>query len=122
MDTKRRRCDLVARRQHISANFNKWWLLPVGILTASALTALSIIETASNTARDCSDLLVDDYSCYQKHYQDLVYNSGVEAAFADLKDEATKEGFVKSNCHQLTHVIGRAAADLYGGDLASAYS
>jgi hypothetical protein len=123
IDTKRRRRNPVARREHISAeNFNKWWLLPIGILTASALTALSIIEKASNTAIDCSGPSANDYSCYQKRYQDLVYNSGVEAAFADLKDKSTKEEFVRSNCHQLTHVIGRAAADLYGGEIASTYS
>jgi hypothetical protein len=47
--------------------------------------------------------------------------SGVEAAFAELKDEFTKDEFVNSNCHHLTHVIGRAAAELYG-DVASTYS
>ena len=119
------------QREHISANFNKWWLLPFGILTASALTALNILvfgpsfiqQTASNpVAIDCSGPKANDFSCYQKRYEDLVYNSGVQAAFADLKDEFTKEQFVKANCHQLTHGIGRAAANLYGGDVASTYS
>ena len=116
---------------HISANFNKWWLLPFGILTASALTALNILvfgssfiqQTASNpVAVDCSGPKANDFSCYQKRYEDLVYNSGVEAAFADLKDEFSKEQFVETNCHQLTHGIGRAAAELYGGDVPSTYS
>ena len=114
-------------------------MLPFAILAASALTALSIIvfrpsfvdqsyalefqQTASsNTSIDCSGPSANDYSCYQKRYQDLVYNSGVKAAFADLKDQYNKEQFVKEACHQLTHVIGRTAANLYGGDLASTYS
>jgi len=42
-----------------------------------------------------------------------VSDSGVKAAFAELKDEYEENGFVKRNCHQLTHVIGRAA-DRYG--------
>jgi hypothetical protein len=116
---------------HISANFNKWWLLPFGILTASALTALNILvfgpsfiqQTASNPSPiDCSGPKANDFSCYQKRYEDLVYNSGVEAAFADLKDQFAKEQFVKASCHQLTHSIGRAAAELYGGDVPSTYS
>jgi hypothetical protein len=116
---------------HISANFNKWWLLPFGILTASALTALNILvfgpsfiqQTASNPSPiDCSGPKANDFSCYQKRYEDLVYNSGVQAAFADLKDQFAKEQFVKASCHQLTHSIGRAAAELYGGDVPSTYS
>src|SRR5919199_2076537 len=143
MDTKSgaQRRDPLSGREHIrAANFNRWWLLPFTILTASALTALSIIvfrpsfidhaygledfqQTAtSSTAIDCSGPSASDYSCYQKRYQDLVYNSGVQAAFADLKDEFAKQHFVQANCHQLTHVIGRAAASLYGGDVASTYS
>src|ERR671927_16369 len=144
MDTKKRctqaRSALREGAYIRAANFNRWWLLPFTILTASALTALSIIvfrpsfidhayaledfqQTAtSNTSIDCSGPSASDYSCYQKRYQDLVYNFGVQAAFADLKDEFAKEHFVQANCHQLTHVIGRAAADLYAGDLGSTYS
>ncbi len=125
-------------------NLNKWWLLvPFGILSTSALIVLSIIvfepsfagrssddEVARQAAdestetgepaADCSGALANDQVCYQKRYQSLVHDSGVEAAFAVLKDEVTKEEFVRENCHQLTHVIGRAAAELYG-DVANTY-
>jgi hypothetical protein len=113
-------------------------LLPFGILTASALTALNILvfgstfidpsnatafeQTGNNTAIDCSAHKANDFSCYQERYQDLVYSSGVETAFTALKDEFTKEEVVKASCHELTHVIGRAAAELYGGDVTSTYS
>jgi hypothetical protein len=126
MDTKRRRRDPVGRSEHISADFNKWWYLPLGILNVSVLIALSIVVFGPSfvgpRVADCWGPRANDYSCYQKRYQDLVDNSGVEAAFTDLKDEFTKEQFVKVACHQLTHVIGRAAANLYGDDLASTYS
>jgi hypothetical protein len=140
MYSKRPRRDPVGGRERIRAGFDKWWLLPFCILAASALTALSIIvfrpsfidhsggaaflQARSDTATDCSGLLAfgNGYSCYQKRYQDLVYDSGVEAAFAALKDESSKERFVKDNCHQLTHVIGRAAANLYADEVASTYS
>src|SRR5829696_5553278 len=125
------------------AGFDKRWLLPLGILAASALAALGIIvfepsfvgwssndEVAQRAASepaetnepaaDCSGALATDFACYQKRYQNLVRNSGVEAAFAELKDEYAKSEFVRSRCHQLTHVIGRATAELYG-DLPSTY-
>ncbi len=161
------------------AGFDKWWLLPFGILATSALVALGIVvlessfagrsstevaqratseptETSSEMATaDCSDAPATDrscyqqerhqeaasepaetsevatvdcsgaqaanYVCYQQRYRDLVRDFGVGAAFAELRDELTKDGFVKSNCHQMTHVIGRAAGEIYG-DIPNTYN
>jgi hypothetical protein len=50
----------------------------------------------------------------------LVRDSGVKTAFNDLKDEYGKNEFVRSNCHQMSHVIGRAAAERYN-DIPTAY-
>ena len=119
------------------ASFDRWWLLPLAILAASALVALGIVvfepsfvdrssgEAAHRGAgevagADCSGALSTDYACLQQRYQNLVRESGVEAAFADLKDEYEKNELAKANCHQLAHVIGRAAAERYG-DLSSTY-
>lgn len=78
---------------------------------ASALVALGIFVLGpSYVAADCSGASAGDYACYQQRYQNLVRDSGVETAFDELKDEYGKNGFVRSNCHQLSHVIGRAAA------------
>jgi hypothetical protein len=134
MYTKQSWRESIASRKYVGAEFNRWWLLPFGILNVSALIAASIIifgpsfigpslvDTGSSTLMDCSGARANDYSCYQERYQQLVYNSGVKAAFADLKDRFTKEGFVKDHCHQMAHVIGRAAAHLYGDDVSSTYS
>ena len=92
--------------------------------TSEAPDAVSEPAEASEPTEagvDCSGSLSSDYSCYQKRYQGLVNGSGVEAAFADLRDEYSNNRFVRSNCHQLVHVIGRAAADLYG-DISGTYS
>jgi hypothetical protein len=108
----------------VRVSFEKWWLLPLGILATSMLVTVGIFfqpPEASEAAADCSGALSTDYACYQERYQKLVNNSGVQAAFADLKDEYKKNEFVRASCHQLTHVIGRSAADLYG-DVAGAYS
>ncbi len=118
----------------------------MGVLATSALVALGIVvfgasfvgrssaeivaqraisgptETSKEEAvPDCSGASAADYACHQKRYQDLVRGFGVESAFEVLKDESKKNEFVESNCHQLTHVIGRTAAELYG-DIASTYA
>lgn len=113
------------------ASFDRWWLVPFVVLVASTLVALSVIvfgpsffdrsssevaqRAASETApADCPGASATEYACYQQRYRNLVLDSGVEAAFAQLKDEYEKNDFVKSNCHQLTHEIGYAAAERYG--------
>jgi len=128
----------------MGGQFNKWWLLPFGILTTSALIASSIIifgptfadrsfdEVAlhgahkptetSGSIPECSDASANnDHGCYEQRYGNLVRVSGVEAAFAQLKDEFTEDEFVNTNCHHLTHIIGRAATELYS-DVTGAYS
>ncbi|MDQ4003826.1 MAG: hypothetical protein M3259_08335, partial [Actinomycetota bacterium] len=92
--------------------FNRWWLLPFGVLAALALVALGIVvvgpsftdrsstevaqqsaggsTTTGETPVDCSEELASDYACFQERYQGLVRGSGVEAAFAQLKDEYEK--------------------------------
>jgi hypothetical protein len=104
--------------------FDKWWLLPFGVLVVSTLVAVGIIffrpPEASEGAADCSGASTTDYACYQEYYRGLVRDSGVEAAFAELRDEHKENEFVRASCHQLTHVIGRAAAERYG-DIPGAY-
>ncbi len=118
------------------ASFDKRWLLPLGILTASALVALNVVvfdpsfvgrspdevaqQPVSRATTDCSGALATDYACQQQRYQNLTRDSGVQAAFAELKDEYGKNGFIKFNCHQMAHVIGRTAARVYG-DLPTTY-
>ena len=108
----------------MNVGFDKRWLLPLGILAASALVALGVVFfepfPVDRSPADCSGASASDYACQQERYRELVRDSGVEAAFVELKDEYQKNDFVKTSCHPLTHVIGRAAADLYG-DVPGAY-
>jgi hypothetical protein len=55
----------------------------------------------------------NDFDCYEKHYQDLVKSESIAAAFADLKSRYARDPYVKSQCHPLTHVIGRSAAEMF---------
>ena len=78
-------------------------------------------RTSETTNTGCSGDPSTDFACIQRRYQDLVRGSGVRAAFAELKDELTRNELVKSNCHELTHIIGHAAAELYD-DVPTTYS
>ena len=51
--------------------------------------------------------------CLQQHYQTVTYKQGVQTAFAHLKAAYVNDAIVKSDCHQLSHAIGRTAADMY---------
>ena len=78
-------------------------------------------ESKSDEAAEeqCTDPSRTEYACYQERYQALVHGLGVEAPFTALRDELTKDDFVRSNCHRMTHVIGRAA-EVYG-DIPATY-
>jgi hypothetical protein len=68
-------------------------------------TALTDVCTANNTV---------NFTCYKDVLNNIVEVKGPEAAFTLVKQQYDKVGFVKSQCHQLTHVIGRAAYAKYG--------
>ena len=81
---QRERGPVGSTREYLGANFNRWWLLPLGILSASALIAASVMvfgpsfigpPPAADTGppiADCSGFRANDYSCYQERYQELV--------------------------------------------------
>lgn len=61
-----------------------------------------------------------DFECYYNYYTGLVEQYGVAPAFTELKKQAAEDPYVEAQCHQMAHVIGRAAASLYE-DAAEAY-
>lgn len=50
--------------------------------------------------------------CYRDYYQAYVSARGGGAALKDLESHYG-DPFIHAECHQITHVIGRAAADVY---------
>jgi hypothetical protein len=54
-----------------------------------------------------------DYYCFEKHYRKVVVEDTIANAFVDLKVRYDQSVLVRSLCHPLTHVIGRAAAQKY---------
>lgn len=114
-----------------------WWVTPVAVLASSALAVAAILifkpqvgafqqrptaATAAVASWDvaCGGDRASDFRCFQKHYQAVIATTDVADAFTDIKEAYEKSPFVKGHCHQLVHVIGRAAADKLG-DVARAY-
>jgi hypothetical protein len=67
------------------------------------------------TKLDCHNqtTTAGQFSCYEKFYQGLVADGDPKAAMVDLKTRYHQEPYVKAECHQLAHVIGRAATVKY---------
>jgi hypothetical protein len=58
----------------------------------------------------CIGIDSGNFDCYEGHYIRLVKDKGISGAFADLKERYETDNYVRSQCHPLTHVIGREAA------------
>ena len=69
----------------------------------------------------CVNQQVQTFGCYEDYYGSLVRTKGVAAAFADLRTRYPQNGYIQSQCHPITHVIGRVAAEVIG-DVGKAYS
>lgn len=91
------------------------FLLGLGGLLAAAFAALLVTTilalTAPANARTCAGAASLDYSCYLDRYQQLSHATGPPAALADLMSARTDNAYLRSVCHQVSHVIGRAAGE-----------
>lgn len=55
-----------------------------------------------------------DVICQQEaKFRDLTRQAGVAGAFTELRAEYAKDESVRSNCHPITHVIGRTAGETF---------
>ncbi len=104
-----------------------WWLLPLVILLFGGTISGVIIARNSGqgsgvqaTLRECVGEEAAKFACYRERLDTLVAHESVEAAFDDLKSYYEKSRYVQAQCHQLTHVIGKAGAKRYP-DVAEAY-
>ncbi|MBA3757597.1 hypothetical protein H0X09_01915 [Candidatus Saccharibacteria bacterium] len=68
----------------------------------------------STTLTDsCEKSATITYSCYKNQLNSITYSEGPSKAVKLVKTQFEKIPFVKAQCHQLVHVIGRAAYDKY---------
>jgi hypothetical protein len=77
--------------------------------------------TSGVGAEECVGAAALDFACHEAHLRSLVLSGGSDAAFSELKADFASIGLVRAGCHQLTHAIGRAAADL-SGRISGAYA
>jgi len=61
------------------------------------------------------------YDCYKNELTQIINQQGAEQATALLKQQYSQVSYVKSECHQLMHVVGRATYAKYG-NLAEAFA
>jgi hypothetical protein len=70
--------------------------------------------TAAEYSKFCTEgASAADFSCFDELYARIVKEAGIPTAFADLKERYEQSDYVQSQCHPLTHVIGRAAAQKF---------
>jgi hypothetical protein len=74
-------------------------------------------QISANPAANINDACATDngssYSCYKKQLTEITKKQSPEAAMALVKKSYNQSSYVKSQCHQLTHVIGRVALERY---------
>jgi hypothetical protein len=72
---------------------DKWWLLPFGVLAASALLALGIFVLApSYVAADCAGASASDFACYQQRYQGLCAIQGSKPPLMSSRTNTGRTG------------------------------
>jgi len=84
---------------------------PVAVVVKNQAVAVLPSEVNANCLAEGRE----DFVCLEKFYTDLVMTKGIATAFGDIKARYETSPAVKGYCHQLTHVIGHAGADLEGG-------
>lgn len=103
--------------------FRGWWQLVLALLVVTGSLAASslIIRRAANAVtftpaklQDCRQKGDNSFTCYGKYYAQLTFDAGTDAAFADMQKAYEADPTVKSQCHQLAHIVGRTAYEKYG--------
>ncbi len=83
------------------------------IVTSTIKAASSTRASAATIKWTCAGVNATNFDCYEAYYTKLTTNVGIIAAFDDLKARYLKDGYIVSQCHPLTHVIGRAASEKF---------
>ncbi len=96
-----------------------------------AVVVLAVFWPASQSTKDkVTALPVSDqcqikstvtYSCYKEQLTTITEKQGPEKASELIKQAYPNSAYVKSQCHQLMHVVGRAALAKYG-NIADTYT
>lgn len=101
-------------------NQRRLWMIG-GIVAACVLLVIgyaafrpgSWFQYKRVVAVGCHGTKANDFGCLKTYYDALTRVSAPAEAFKQLRAAYPKSAIIQSQCHQLTHVIGRAALDRY---------
>lgn len=68
-------------------------------------------EDALQSTAMCEGTDADDFGCWSRRYSTLTKQEDIKTVFADLRGVYADNTYVQSQCHQITHVIGRVVAE-----------
>lgn len=120
----------MATKAHNKTNASLLPQLAVALLIIAAATFVSwqLVNRAARQVSyvpkklsECQQAAAKDYQCYAKYYAALAYDQGNAAAFKDMEAAYNADDFVKSQCHQLAHIVGRTSFEKTGS-LEKAYA
>lgn len=77
---------------------------------ASIVPAVAPASVASKKSIPCTGTQLTNFDCYEDFFKALTAEKGSPAAFALLRATYPTSDYVRSQCHPITHVIGREAA------------
>jgi len=103
-------------------------MAPLCILLVGGLIASAILVVRGNKSVSPSVVLdcravnkTEDFECWRVRFESQVMAGQTMQAFEEAKKAYEEIQYVKTNCHQLAHVIGRASGKKHG-DVAKAYA
>lgn len=112
----------------INRYFDKfWWVLPIAFLFAGFGVSAKIVTDAKNSngqyfiSESCQGVESNDFQCWKRYFESIVYNQTPEKALEQAKAENDKGEYVRSNCHQIAHIIGRESAKKSNLDIAKTF-
>jgi hypothetical protein len=108
------------RKQMIIKKF--WWLLPIFVVALAGFAVWAAGQTNNQERKvlECAGVRDSDFNCWRERYEAMVTQDSPKEAFADFRQNYESISYVKSNCHQIAHVIGRTASKKYK-DVGTAY-
>lgn len=105
-----------------------WWTIPLFSILCSVIISGFIVSSAPKNIKqktyimaNCVKENASNFKCWKQRYEALVYNENPQKALIEIEAENEKGGYVRTNCHQLAHVIGRASAKKYNLNVADTF-
>lgn len=107
---------------------NGQFLVALVIIAAATAVSVHIVRKANTQLvyvpqqlSECQKATPANYQCYAKYFASLAYTQSVDKAFEIMQAAYETDAFVKAECHQLSHVVGRTAY-VKTGSLQKAYA